>query len=500
MDLENVSKPLSTAAIIRPQNPKTEKLFAKKIVFVFPECAACSEKMVNEVERTPSSNDGGDAKYNADKIISESFARLSEIQASSAERVTKSFAHAQQREEKRRDDEVSDNLKRSALVDQIEQIEEGDAVATGWKECMSATNAQDLCDFLNNQKALCEGVISKLESISKDLGSQLRQKDHEYVTALKTNRHEIGMLQSCIEKEHYILKNAFEKELKLIEDSLNADKAKLLQERKGELDALMTERNEVELRCLVHHREMINKQRADIQACEASGDRETFAVKEELEQELRRLEIELEDTKARHRFESNKLEFDVRVLDELSDNNVEITKQKKRIIKGKEKLYMSKESKKREHERGAKENRILEESCERIERQCNGLKEKFERFKMTDSEKFRSVLAMHKDDLQKLQNELDRSQDFIFGGEIGCYGDKFDKWQQAEELMSNYKDILEQREVLHSEVKRLEEKNNDLEKELQERLNEKVNEELAFPPSNDITMNDNDKKEKKHHE
>lgn len=55
--------------------------------------------------------------------------------------------------------------------------------------------------------------------------------------------------------------------------------------------------------------------------------------------------------------------------------------------------------------------------------------------------------------------------------------------------MSNYKDILERREGLYSEVKTLQKQNADLEKELQERLNEKVNEELVFPPSNIVTMN-----------
>ena len=227
-------------------------------------------------------------------------------------------------------------------------------------------------------------------------------------------------MQSCIEQEHNVLKNAFEAELKLIEESLNADKAKITQERKRELDALMTERSEVELQSLEQHHQIIDKQRADINATETNVDRDTMALKEKLESELRMLEIQLEETRARHQFESDKLEFDVRVLDELSDINAEIKKQKKRIMKGKEELNKRIEAKHREQEKGAKENKILEDDCERIERQSNRLKEKFERFKISDSDKFRSILALHKDDLQKLQDELDTSKDFIFGGEIGC--------------------------------------------------------------------------------
>lgn len=399
---------------------KLKNLSPQKIVFTIPESDLFSETMINERERPPYSNGSGSEKPTDNKTIEESFARLSLIQFSSAERVNKSRMDTEQREVTRRDDEASDNLKKNALVHQIEQAEDRNAVAAGWKECMSSTNAEDLFDLLNKQKALCEGVISKLENISKELGSLLSQKDHEYITALKRNRQEIETLQSCIEEEHDILKNAFETELKLIEESLNAEKNEILQERKVELDSLMMERNEAELQCFAHHHEIIRKQRLDILACDTTGDQEKIALKDKLEQDLKMLELQLENTRAHHQFETDKLEFDVRVLDELSDNNAEINKQKKRIMKGKEELYLRIEAKKREHERCAKENRILEDDCERIERQCNGLKEKFDRLKISDSEKFRSILALHQDELQTLQGELKRSQDFIFGGEIGC--------------------------------------------------------------------------------
>ena len=325
---------------------------------------------------------------------------------------------AEQREAKRRDEETEVNAKKDALVSQADVLNED--VSAGWKECASAANAQDLSDLMKKQNSHCEEAISKLDDIAKQLSGQLRQKDHEYVTALKRNRQEIERLQECIEREHGLLKAAFEEELQLIEESLNADKSKIVQDKKNELDALMAERNNVELAGLENQLKVIEKQRSSIKETEASGDQDTLDLKEKLESELRRLEIELEDTRARRQFESDKLEFDVRVLDELSDNNAEIAKQKKRIMKGKEELNRCIETKHREQERGAKENQILEDDCERIERQCNGLKEKFERFKVSDNDKFRAILALHEDDLQQLQDELDKSRDVIFGGEIGC--------------------------------------------------------------------------------
>ena len=360
------------------------------------------------------------AKYPSDAVISESLARLDNTQTSSTERILQAKVQAEQVEAKRRDDEADDILRRNEIVKQIEEVEDDDTVAAGWIDCKETANAQDLCDLLKKQNAHCEKALSKLDDIRKQLGSQLRQKDHEYVTALKRNRLEIEKLQSCIEREHKMLKEAFERELELIQDSLKADKSNIVDERQNRLDALMAERNYVELNSLENQLKTIDQHRLDIKAAEASGDQDALSLKENLEMELRQLEIRLEDTKARHLFESDKLEFDVRVLDELSNNTAEIKKQKRRIMKGKEDLNRGIEAKHREQERGAKQNQILEDDCERIERQSNGLKEKFERFKISDNDKFHAILALHKDDLQQLQNELDKSKDLIFGEEIGC--------------------------------------------------------------------------------
>ena len=375
------------------------------------------ERSTNDDEQ-PLSNES--TKCLNDAVLSESSARLDCIQTASTKRIIQAKVQAEQQEAKRRDDEADDVLRRNEIVKRITEAEQDAAVATGWKKCEEVTNAQDLCDLLKKQNFHCEKALSTLDDIGKQLGSQLRQKDHEYVNALKRNRLEIEKLQTCIESEHKMLKEAFERELKLIEDSLMSDKSNIVDDRQNRLDALMAERNNVELNSLENQLKTIDQNRLDIKAAEASGDEDALALKEKLEVELRRLEIRLEDTKARYLFESDKLEFDIRVLDELSDNTAEIKKQKRRIMKGKEDLNRGINAKHREQERGAKENQILEDDCERIERQSNGLKEKFERFKISDNDRFHAILALHKDDLQQLQNELDKSKDFIFGGEIGC--------------------------------------------------------------------------------
>lgn len=406
---------------------------------------------------------------------------------------------------------------------------------------MAATNVQDLSKLLDRQQQVCEAALTKLDDIGKQLGSELREKDHEYVTALKRNRQEVEQLQQTITNEHQMLKEAFEQELQLIEQSLNTGRQHSLNTNKAELEALITQRKEVETSSLERQRQMIQQHRHEIKQDEANGEREREELKKQLEEEVMRLEIELQDTRARQQFDTDKLEYNLRVLTEKSTNNDEAAKQKRRIMKGKEELSRQIELKNTNKIKGTKQNEVLEANCERIEKQASGLRDKFERFKISDNEKYKAVLGMHREDLQKLQSELDQSTDYIFGGngaiggsqtngsftsDVTWHGggsssvaaskssinkqnecktkcDEFglrlennnhhnfgrsDEWNQAEKLMSNYKSILTRRENLKSEEAMMEEKNIKLEQELESKLKEKINEDLAFPPTNILSV------------
>lgn len=362
---------------------------------------------------------------NSNEQLSTSFQRLNNIQTKSSQLVTDARVKTDQREAKRRDAEVEDNVKRDQLLQQhvgsdsstsTAQRQQDDQVASGWEECLAATNVQDLSKLLDRQQQVCEAALTKLDDIGKQLGSELREKDHEYVTALKRNRQEVDQLQQCITTEHQLLKEAFEQELQLIEQSLNVDRQQVLNTNKAELEALITQRKEVETSSLERQRQMIQQHRHEIKQAEAKGQREREELKKQLEAEMRRLEIELQDTRARQQFDTDKLEYNVRVLTERSTNNDEAAKQKRRIMKGEEELSRQIELKNTNKIKGTKQNEELEADCERIEKQASGLRDKFERFKVSDDEKYKAVLGMHREDLQKPQSELDQLTDYIFGG------------------------------------------------------------------------------------
>ena len=440
--------------------------------------------------------------------VNASTAKLEQLLASSNAKITEGRIRADQREIKRRNDEKEDNAKVAQLVECLnaedEENNEEEQIELGWKTCLSvATNAQDLCEMLDKQKSRCDEAVAKLEEIGNQLCLQLSEQDQEYVTALRQNRKEIVHLEECIINEHKALKAAFEKELGLVENAFKTEKTQLLEVQQKELEALMMERDKVEDKDLVLQRDDVEAKRQEIKQAQNDGNSDSIAKKEKMESELRQLEIALENTRARHDLDTDKLEYDVRVLTDLPENESEVKKQKRRIMMGKGELYDSLDIKQREMKAELKENKRLDRDCERIERQTNGLREKFERFKLMDEEKYQAVLALHKDDLSKLERELNESQKQIFGEVIagssdasiaeavssidvnGVDGapDKKEEWDQAETLMTNYRNLLHKREELKIQVDQFNSSNEELEKALKTKLDdEKVNEELTFPP------------------
>lgn len=309
----------------------------------------------------------------SDGQVQSSTAALNKLLSESTAKVTSSRITAERREIQRRENEVEDNAKMDELIRQSNDQANEEAVESGWKEC-SASNAQDLCQLLEKQKSRCDEAVAKLEEIGSHLCSQLREQDNAYVTDLRRSRKEIQVLQECIINEHKALKAAFEKELGLIDAAFKDDRKNLLETKQKELEALMMERDKAEVEGLELQRDDANARREEIKKSRNDGNNQSIATKETLESELRRLEIALEDTRARQDLDTDKLEYDVRVLTDLAEDETAVKKQKRRIMKGKGELYDSLDTKSREKKVEMKENNRLERDCERIERQSIGLR------------------------------------------------------------------------------------------------------------------------------
>jgi multidrug efflux pump subunit AcrA (membrane-fusion protein) len=194
------------------------------------------------------------------------------------------------------------------------------------------------------------------------------------VNALKRSRKEIEFLEECIINEHKILKAAFERELGKVENAFKSERKELLETKQNELEALVMERDTVEVEGLKLQRDDVDTKRQEIKQAQRDENNASLVTREKLESELRRLEIALEDTRARQDLDTDKLEYDVRVLTELREDETVVTKLKKRIMMGKGALYDSLDIKQRDKKIEMKENNRLERDCERIEKQAAGMK------------------------------------------------------------------------------------------------------------------------------
>jgi len=476
-------------------------------------------------------DDNGDNGDN--DAVDRALAAADDLTGQSVAKVTEARLRTEAREERRRDNERRDDERREILLHETREAAAADdaAVSDGWGACKSATSLRPLVERLDRQKSHCEAALSRLDGVASALEAELRGMDHEYVLALKQNRREMEEMQRLIDSEHAALKRAFDCELRLVQESLEAERRAVLRKKRDELDALVARRNEAEIAGLERQHEQIERQQLEVAEREARNEQECEEVKDRLEAECRRLEAQLAEARARNAFNSDQLDFDVRVLSTRPDDaDDSIKKQKRRIMRCKEDLAREHDTRQHAKSRGERQNALLEVDCERIERQSSGLRDKFARFQVSDREKYRAVLAMHRDDLRRLQDELRESRDFVFGDEALAAGGnegeggetrtaadskekaseefdleddgqaesdsgsdpyssfRTDEWNQAESLMSDYRSVLQRREDLEEEIAAKELQNSKLEKRLDSNLAEKINEELKYPPSATVKL------------
>ena len=78
------------------------------------------------------------------------------------------------------------------------------------------------------------------------LSDELKAKDDDYVKAIKHMDSDINSLIEKMQKQHIILREGFERELKNVEDEYLHEREQLLKKNKEEIDNLFKEHEDSE--------------------------------------------------------------------------------------------------------------------------------------------------------------------------------------------------------------------------------------------------------------
>ena len=317
-----------------------------------------------------------------------------------------------------------DNLKKDRLG-KMQQEAFGAAKANAaiemrWAELMEKEIPQELHEEMKMQMVSCQEVIKSKDELIVEFQRQLRAKDEEYVRALKQQAEDVEGLLQRIRKEFKELQGEYDQELGSIEDAYSDERERLISTYVGEIDALFEHRRNKE----VYYKETKQKReeqyQRDVEDLITKGASQYNKLKIELEMNIQTLKQQLEEIRATYQLNTEKLDYNYRVLTELDvEKNAELARYKRRLTKLKDQLstLVTKYNETNAHD--SKTNNELTEDYRNLTRKYKDLQAKFRHFEVSDTNKYDEVWSMHEDEAKDLVDKLLKADKIITEYQMG---------------------------------------------------------------------------------
>ena len=277
------------------------------------------------------------------------------------------------------------------------------------------------------------------------LSDELKAKDDDYVKAIKQMDSDINSLIEKMQKQHIILREGFERELKNVEDEYLHEREQLLKKNKEEIDNLFKDHEDSE-KNLSEKRAQLEKEfenAMEIQRRKNTNDYQSIKIN--LENDLQSLEKYLEDVKAVSQINEERLRFSIKVLEQKQTAN---DKQLKALKIKEEKLKKNRTLVRLRYEKQDTEaknrNAKLTEDFKRATKQFKELQKKFKHFEDADKQRYQQILSMKKDEVRMLLNKMFSADKTIHVQQLGIPYDQ--------KVFQVLKFLEETEENLHSSV------------------------------------------------
>lgn len=294
------------------------------------------------------------------------------------------------------------------------------AIEMKWAELLEKEIPQELHHDIQQQMAACSAIIASKDSLTNEFLMQLRAKDEEYVRTLRQQAEDIEHLLTQIRSEFKDMQSEYDKEIDAIEDAYLEERDKMIMDHTAEVDALFDSRKNKE----VHYKEAKQKReeqyQREIEDLITKGADQYNKLKIELEMNIQTLKQQLEEIRATYQLNTEKLDYNYRVLTELDvEKNAELTRYKRRLTRLKDQLNHFSAKYNQMNVLDAKTNNDLTEDYRRLTQKYKDLQAKFRHFEVADTQKFDEVWGMHEDEAKDLVDRLLKADKVITEQQLG---------------------------------------------------------------------------------
>jgi len=202
--------------------------------------------------------------------------------------------------------------------------------------------------------------------------------------------------------------------LDAIEEAYMEERDRTIAEHTGEIDGLFEHRRNKE----VHYKEAKQKSedqyQREVEDLITSGADQYNKLKIELEMNIQALKQQLEEIRATYQLNTEKLDYNYRVLTELDvEKNAELARYKRRLnkLKGQLNVLVSRFTEMEASD--SKTNHELTEDYRTLTLKYKDLQAKFRHFEIADTTKYDEVWTMHEEEVKDLADQALKADKII---------------------------------------------------------------------------------------
>lgn len=338
------------------------------------------------------------------------------------EEVTSVRVKTNDEESKRRIED--DELRRGRLTklqqEALASAKANAAIEMKWAELLEKDIPQELHQEIQLQLDSCSGIIQSKDELIASFQTQLRGKDEEYVRTVRKQGEDIDQLLARIRQEFKELQSEYEKEFDGIDEAYLEERERTITDYTAEIDAIFEHRRNKEVEYKETKERNEENYQQEIDELITNGADQYNKLKIELEMNIQALKQQLEEIRATYQLNTEKLDYNYRVLTELDvEKNAELTRYKRRLNKLKGQLNVLVGRFTEMEASDSKTNNELTENYRSLTLKYKDLQAKFRHFEIADTTKYGEVWTMHEEEVKDLVDQLLKADKIITEQQFG---------------------------------------------------------------------------------
>ncbi|NWR78162.1 DRC1 protein, partial [Centropus unirufus] len=293
-------------------------------------------------------------------------------------------------------------------------------ITSKWALAKEMTIPQELWQLLSEQQQQCTLLLNQKNKLIDDLQEELKNKDEQYMEAIKKQSDDIFLLLERMEEQIRNMLTSYHQKLLRIEKAFELEQQELLDSHRKKWEEAIQVHNAKELENLHDRLRKVEEFEVQLKQLQVQDEEEYNSMKLQLENDVQNLEKQIEHMKAVYRLNQEKLDHNLKVLKRRDEENTILRSQQKRKLKRLHTVFSNLRTKLANQEKQfSEENQSLTAYCERITNQCKEIQRRMRAFAVSDAEKFTEIWLMNEEEAKGLMRKALDADRIIHTQQLG---------------------------------------------------------------------------------